>query len=286
MAEAELSFFSLSLARRDEGFKKTLRFCEKAGPFRFEDEEDLQLVLDNRPYHHNYWMVILQRWEPVISDSFPSMIPFWVSIKGLPLHYWHETMVFNVGKKLGAYEGQELTKTSARTRVLVNGLQPLIKETILEFGSGEEYKLTLEYERLENHCSYCSCLTHMSYECPEKQEKATQERNKNREGTLRRRSLFPDKEETFWRVKRSTPQQNESAISPLSSKQLDLQHDVVPIAQVPSTEEVLAEIQEATNLYLSCPDPTEAATRRQRFLQEDTQELLAKTAACIIAAAA
>lgn len=32
MAEAELSFFSLSLARRDEGFKKTLRFCEKAGP--------------------------------------------------------------------------------------------------------------------------------------------------------------------------------------------------------------------------------------------------------------
>ncbi|KAJ4901722.1 Uncharacterized protein Rs2_15673 [Raphanus sativus] len=86
-------------------------------------------------------------------------------------------MVFNVGKKLGAYEGQELTKTSARTRVLVNGLQPLIKETILEFGSGEEYKLTLEYERLENHCSYCSCLTHMSYECPEKQEKATQEVN-------------------------------------------------------------------------------------------------------------
>lgn len=40
--------------------------------FRFEKEEDLQRVLDNRPYHFAYWMVILQRWEPVISATFPS----------------------------------------------------------------------------------------------------------------------------------------------------------------------------------------------------------------------
>lgn len=28
--------------------------------FRFEKEEDLRRVLDNRPYHFAYWMVILQ----------------------------------------------------------------------------------------------------------------------------------------------------------------------------------------------------------------------------------
>lgn len=44
--------------------------------FRFEREDDLQRVLDNRPYHFAYWMVILQRWEPIISPAFPSMIPF------------------------------------------------------------------------------------------------------------------------------------------------------------------------------------------------------------------
>lgn len=44
--------------------------------FRFEREDDLRRVLDNRPYHFAYWMVILQRWEPVISATFPSMIPF------------------------------------------------------------------------------------------------------------------------------------------------------------------------------------------------------------------
>ena len=39
--------------------------------FRFEREEELQRVLDNRPYHFAYWMIILQRWEPVISATAP-----------------------------------------------------------------------------------------------------------------------------------------------------------------------------------------------------------------------
>lgn len=112
------------------------------------------------------------------------------------------------------------------------------------------------------------------------------QRTKNVEGTLRRRSLFPEKEETFWRVKRPTAQQNEVTSPPISSKQQDLQASGLLSSQVLSTEEVLAEIQEATNLYLSCPDPTEAAARRQRVQQGDTQELLAKTASGIIAAAA
>ncbi|CAA7058699.1 unnamed protein product [Microthlaspi erraticum] len=44
--------------------------------FRFDYEDDLKKVLDNRPYQYSRWMVILQRWEPIISPSFPSKIPF------------------------------------------------------------------------------------------------------------------------------------------------------------------------------------------------------------------
>lgn len=134
--------------------------------FRFEKEEDLRKVLENGPYHFGYWMVILQRWEPVISDFFPSTIPFWVRIKGLSLHFWHEKMVCSIGKELGLVDKHELTKTSARVRVLVNGLKPLIKETIREFDSGEESKITLEYERLENHCTICLRLSHKKEHCP------------------------------------------------------------------------------------------------------------------------
>lgn len=55
--------------------------------FRFELEEDMKGVLANRPYQFCRWMVVIQRWEPIISASFPSQIPFWIRLHGLPLHY-------------------------------------------------------------------------------------------------------------------------------------------------------------------------------------------------------
>lgn len=64
--------------------------------FRFDKDEDLHCVLLNRPFHHNNWMVILERWEPIISSTFPSKIPFWVTVKGLPLHFWHEKMAYRI----------------------------------------------------------------------------------------------------------------------------------------------------------------------------------------------
>lgn len=78
-----------------------------------------------------------------------------------------------MGQELGTYEKHELTKTTARVRVLVDGLKPVIKESILEFESGEESFLTLEYERLELHCSFCYSLLHLQKHCPLKlQEEA------------------------------------------------------------------------------------------------------------------
>lgn len=71
--------------------------------FRFELEEDLLKVLENRPYHFNYWMILLQQWEPIISDAFPSMIPFWIRIKGLPFHYSHERMLRSICQDQGNY---------------------------------------------------------------------------------------------------------------------------------------------------------------------------------------
>ena len=106
--------------------------------FRFEKEEDLERVLDNRPYQFDYWMVIIQRWEPIISASFPSQIPFWIRIKGLPLHFWLEDMICKIGKDLGTLLNHELTKTTTRVKVLVDGLMPLTKEAIIEFDSGKK----------------------------------------------------------------------------------------------------------------------------------------------------
>lgn len=111
-------------------------------------------------------MVILERWKPIIADTFPSSISFLIKIKGLPLHFRDEDMICRIGKELETLEKHELTKTSARVRVSVNSLKPLVKETIIELDSGEECKVTLEYERLQNHCSNCLLLSHHSEHFP------------------------------------------------------------------------------------------------------------------------
>ncbi|KAG2305070.1 hypothetical protein Bca52824_033721 [Brassica carinata] len=136
--------------------------------FRFTDEEDLRSVLHNRPYQFGRWMLLIQRWEPIISASFPSQIPFWINLKGIPLHYWDEKVVRNIGMELGELDNYEVTRSSARVRVTMDGLKPLIMESILEFNSGEESLITLEYEKLGNYCSICHRLSHLRFQCPEK----------------------------------------------------------------------------------------------------------------------
>lgn len=108
-------------------------------------------------------MIILQRWEPIISNTFPSQIPFWIKLQGLPLHFWHHKMIYRIGHALGTLDDYEISSTSARMRVLVDGLGPLVKETMIDFDTGEESLLTLEYEGLKNHCSVCSRLSHLAH---------------------------------------------------------------------------------------------------------------------------
>ncbi|KAG2297797.1 hypothetical protein Bca52824_034269 [Brassica carinata] len=41
-------------------------------------------------------------------------------------------------------------------------------EPTRDFASGKESTITLEYERLGNHCSYCFRLSHLQSQCPDK----------------------------------------------------------------------------------------------------------------------
>ena len=134
--------------------------------FRFEYEEDLQKVLDNRPYHFDQWMVILQRWEPVISATFPSQIPFWIELQGLPMHFWKPSMLLSIGSELGDVVDHEITPSAAKIKVTIDGLKPITKETIVDFEDGSEILVTLEYKSLKNHCLHCLRLSHEKKDCP------------------------------------------------------------------------------------------------------------------------
>lgn len=131
--------------------------------FRFESERDLQSILRKAPYHFKKWMIILQRWEPCISDNFPAKIPFWIRIHDLPLHFWTELTLNTIGEELGLVEDCDVDH--GRVRVLINGLKPLEMHLDISL-SGSVKKVELEYEKLEKHCFICHRLSHENADCP------------------------------------------------------------------------------------------------------------------------
>lgn len=135
--------------------------------FQFELESDLLTVLEKEPYHYARWMIILQKWEPTISPDFPSMIPFWIRVQGIPIHLWDEGTVRSIGEDIGTYGTAEITSTSIRMLVHVNGRLPIIKNSVIEYDNGDEVTATLQYERLERHCSQCCKLDHELQDCLE-----------------------------------------------------------------------------------------------------------------------
>lgn len=132
--------------------------------FKFESERDLQMILAKAPFHFKRWMIILQRWEPIISDFFPALIPFWITIHGIPLHYWTKTSLDTIGNELGPVDGYEVEK--GRIRVLINGLKPLEMNLDISLPSGEIKQVELEYDNLEKHCFICYSLSHEKEDCP------------------------------------------------------------------------------------------------------------------------
>lgn len=63
-------------------------------------------------------------------------------------------------------------------------------------------------------------------------------------------------------------------------------HPVPTDPKVPLLEEVLEELNNATKLYLSCPDPVKAAARRQRVMITDAAGKTEERAASLIVAEA
>lgn len=79
--------------------------------------------------------MIMQRWEPIVSDDFPATISFWVRIHGVPLHFWNEKTLDTIGSEIGVVGPKDVKQ--CRIRVAVNGLKPLERFLDITLPSGE-----------------------------------------------------------------------------------------------------------------------------------------------------
>lgn len=180
--------------------------------FQFAAEKDIFKVLEDRPYHFAHWMLILQRWEPSTSPSFPNQIPFWVQFQGIPLHMWSDVALTSLADDIGTLDKMEITSTKALMKVFIDGLKPLIKKSTLDFDSGDEIEVTLE--KLEKHCSLCCMLDHGVQECPVKKlikstESATTHPSRSFKDNQRRRDYSESRSRSISRsihqIERDSP---------------------------------------------------------------------------------
>ncbi|RID49875.1 hypothetical protein BRARA_H00642, partial [Brassica rapa] len=131
--------------------------------FNFMSEEDLTSVLRQGPFHYNFCMFVLVRWEPIVHDDYPWIVPFWVRLIGFPLHLWTDVNLRNIGGRLGHVDTLELTE--GRMLIDVDSRRPLKFARKVEY-EGDEVTIEIKYDKLFKHCSICGLLSHEKGYCP------------------------------------------------------------------------------------------------------------------------
>jgi len=129
----------------------------------FMSEEDLNSVLRRGPFHYNFCMFVLVRWEPIVHDDYPWIIPFWVQLIGFPLHLWTDMNLRNIGGRLGHVDTLELTE--GRMLIEVDSRRPLKFSRKVEY-EGDEVTIEIKYDKLFKHCTICGLLSHEKGYCP------------------------------------------------------------------------------------------------------------------------
>lgn len=137
--------------------------------FHFEKEEDIETVLEMQPYHFDFWMLSLARWQPRMPKNFPSEIPFWIKVEGVPLEFWSTATFQSIGDAIG--ETTDVDLDYGKMRVVIDGAKELCFDTTVDFKGGEFYEeeeapVLLKYEKLFGFCKRCFKLCHDEDICP------------------------------------------------------------------------------------------------------------------------
>ena len=137
--------------------------------FDFVEEEDIETVLKSQPFHFDYRMVVLARWQPKMPRDFPAAIPFWIKIMGVPLEFWDAPTFQSIGDALG--ETVEVDLDYGRIKVIIDTTKELSFDTTVdfiggEFHEGDEAFISLKYEKLFGFCETCLSLSHSVDYCP------------------------------------------------------------------------------------------------------------------------
>lgn len=117
------------------------------------------------PFHYNYFIFVLVRWEPIVDEDYPWTIPFWVEPVGVPVHLGTAGNLNRIGDKLGF--AHKVDVSMGNILVDIDSRRPLKVTRKLKSKDGE-LTIQLKYDMLFKHCLYYHLLTHEVAYCEKK----------------------------------------------------------------------------------------------------------------------
>ena len=140
--------------------------------FVFQREEDLVIVLNDRPWSYNHWAMVLERWTASPPVDFLNTMEIWIRIRNIPqIHFTSETM-YKLASEIGkveviAYDPKvSHTKEYIRAKITFHVDNPAKAARKLALKSGGTVTTEYDYEKIHKRCFHCLRLTHEKIQCP------------------------------------------------------------------------------------------------------------------------
>lgn len=135
--------------------------------------EDKTRIFEGGPYFFNSFGLYLTDWKPRFNpdkEDF-SWAPVWIRMYSLPVEYWREETLADIGNKLGSFiKVATETKTRKYTsyaRICVKmHLTKTLADMVSLFHDDYEWKQTLDYEHIPFRCRKCHEHGHLFRDCP------------------------------------------------------------------------------------------------------------------------
>lgn len=140
--------------------------------FVFQREEDLQTVLQDRPWSYNHWTMLLERWTANPPPGFLQKMEIWIRIRHIPTSLFTAGTMDRLASEVGkveeiAYDPKvSQTRDYIRAKVIFDVDNPAKEKRKLNVPSGGTVTIEFEYEKIHKKCFHCLRLTHEKIRCP------------------------------------------------------------------------------------------------------------------------
>ncbi|KAF3535626.1 hypothetical protein F2Q69_00022242 [Brassica cretica] len=94
----------------------------------------------------------------MIADDYPSMVPFSIQLKGIPLHLCTHQNLETIGDWLGKVD--KIYAAEGKIKVYIDSSKPLKFTRKLQTRNKEDINIKLHYEMLFKHCTGCDLMSH------------------------------------------------------------------------------------------------------------------------------